>query len=801
METPYFLKNLVTIRHNGEVMRDKLYGFIGKYPLWTILVFLTLAVIAAAGAEKLEFKNDYRVFFGEENPQLVAFESMQKIYNKSDNVSFVVVPKDNNVFTAEHLAALKKLTKASWQVPYSTRVDSVTNFQYSYAEEDDMIVEDLVMNTKGLTPEDLAKIKNVALSEPLLVNKIISATGHVSVVNVTVQLPGIDPMVETPEVATSVRAIKDKFLADNPGTQVYLSGMIMMNTSFGEASINDGSTLIPLMFLVVVVTIGLLLRTITGTFATVLVIIMSIVTTMGLAGWLGFYLTGPSSSAPTMILTLAVADCIHILTSMFYEMRHGADKRTAIAKSLHVNLQPIFLTSITTAIGFLSMNFSDSPPFRDLGNLVAMGVMFAFVFSVTIFPALLTVLPVKVKVQKENDKDVMTDVANFVINKRKLLLPLTAVVIVVFAAFIPKNELNDDFVKYFDDRVPYRVATDFMQENLSGMMVLEVSVKTGVTSGINNPDYLNKVSDFSDWLRKLPQTDHVNTITDTLKRLNKNMHADDPSWYILPDSQELSAQYLLLYEMSLPYGLDLNNQLDVDKSSSRVVVTFKNMTSTEMIDVEQKIIAWFDENAPKYQTDIASPSLMFAYIGQRNIVSMLIGTTFALILISILLGVALKSWRYGAISLLPNLIPAAVSFGIWGLYEGQIGLGLSVVIGMTLGIVVDDTVHFLSKYLHARRDKQADSATAVHYAFGNVGRALWITTFVLVAGFTVLAQSSFKMNADMGWLTAVTIFVALVVDFLFLPPLLMAMDKAKEKKELKKGKLDNESDSTAIETS
>ena len=225
------------------------------------------------------------------------------------------------------------------------------------------------------------------------------------------------------------------------------------------------------------------------------------------------------------------------------------------------------------------------------------------------------------------------------------------------------------------------------------------------------------------------------------------------------------------------------------------------MTSTEMIDVEQKIIAWFDENAPKYQTDIASPSLMFAYIGQRNIVSMLIGTTFALILISILLGVALKSWRYGAISLLPNLIPAAVSFGIWGLYEGQIGLGLSVVIGMTLGIVVDDTVHFLSKYLHARRDKQADSATAVHYAFGNVGRALWITTFVLVAGFTVLAQSSFKMNADMGWLTAVTIFVALVVDFLFLPPLLMAMDKAKEKKELKKGKLDNESDSTAIETS
>jgi len=773
-------------------MRDKLYNFVGKNPFWVILVCITMAMVAGMGAQKLEFKNDYRVFFSEENPQLTAFESMQKVYAKSDNVSFVVVPKGGNVFTPEHLAALKDLTKASWQVPYSTRVDSVTNFQYTYAEEDDMIVEDLVMSTKNLTSEKLDKIKQIAISEPLLVNKIISKTGHVSVVNVTVQLPGIDPMAETPEVATSVRAIQTKFLAEHPDVEVYLSGMIMMNTSFGEASISDGSTLIPLMFLVVIVTIGLLLRTITGTISTVLVIIMSIVTTMGLAGWLGFYLTGPSSSAPTMIMTLAVADCIHILTSMFYEMRQGADKRTAIARSIKINLQPIFLTSITTAIGFLSMNFSDSPPFRDLGNLVAIGVMLAFVFSITIFPALLTVLPVRVKKQSEHKKDIMAKLADFVIAKRKGLLPLTSVLIIASVMFIPNNELNDDFVKYFDETVPYRAATDYMQENLSGMMVVEISVKTGESSGINNPQYLKSISDFSDWLRARAETDHVNTITDTLKRLNKNMHGDDPSWYKLPDSQEMSAQYLLLYEMSLPYGLDLNNQLDVDKSSSRIVATFKNMTSNELINVEEDMIEWFAKHAPQYEVDFASPSLMFAHIGQRNIICMLIGTTLALILISILLGVALKSWRFGLISLLPNLAPAAIAFGLWGLLSAQVGLGLSVVIGMTLGIVVDDTVHFLSKYLHARRDKNANPKEAVHYAFDNVGRALWVTTFVLVAGFTVLAQSSFKMNADMGFLTALTIFIALVVDFLFLPPLLMLLDKTKNKA--------SESSSIAVDT-
>jgi hypothetical protein len=492
-------------------------------------------------------------------------------------------------------------------------------------------------------------------------------------------------------------------------------------------------------------------------------------------------MTGPTTSAPTMIMTLAVADCIHILTSMFYEMRQGADKKTAIARSIKINFQPIFLTSITTAIGFLSMNFSDSPPFRDLGNLVAIGVMLAFVFSVTIFPALLTILPVRVNQGVDNKKDVMAKLADFVIAKRKALLPITSVLIVASVMFIPNNELNDDFVKYFDETVPYRTATDFMQKNLSGMMVVEVSVKTGIPSGINDPKYLRTVNDFSEWLRGRSETDHVNTITDTLKRLNKNMHGDDPNWYKLPESQEMSAQYLLLYEMSLPYGLDLNNQLNVDKSSSRIVATFKNMSSNELINVEQEMIQWFANNAPQYDVDFASPSLMFAHIGQRNISSMLIGTTLALILISILLGIALKSWKYGVISLLPNLAPAAIAFGLWGIISGQVGLGLSVVIGMTLGIVVDDTVHFLSKYLNAKRDKNATSQEAVHYAFDNVGRALWITTLVLVAGFTVLAQSSFKMNADMGFLTALTIFIALVVDFLFLPPLLMLLDKRSKK--------------------
>ena len=761
-------------------MRERIYNFALNRPWLVLLLAIVLVFGTAYGAKNLVFKGDYKVFFSDENPQLLDFEAMQEIYAKSDNAVFILDPKNGDVFTPENLTAIHWLTTESWQIPYSTRVDSIANFQHTIAEGDDLIVEDLVLDPQVLTDADMPRIKQIATNDLLLLNKVVSATGHITIVNITLQLPGLDPISEIPEVADKVRKIQAEFEAKFPNFNVQLTGMVMKNTAFSETSISDSSTLVPAMFGIVLLTMRLLLRSFSGTFATLVVIIFSIAGTMGAVGWMGFYLTGPSVSAPTMIMTLAVADCIHILTSYYYEMRQGKPKKDALLYSLQVNFKPILLTSVTTAIGFLSMNFSDSPPFRDLGNMVAIGVMLAFVFAITVFPALLMVLPVKASKVTPNDHNgMMEKFAEFVIAKRKILLPGTAVIIVIIASFLPQNKLDDNFVEYFDTTVPFRSATDFMEANLSGLSLIEVSIDSKVSSGINDPKFLKTVGDFSDWLRAMPETDHVSTISDVLKRLNRNMHGDDDEYYRLPEERELSAQYLLLYEMSLPYGLDLNNQLNVDKSSTRVVGTFKNLSSSQQITIETNMYAWFAANAPDYKVNIASPTLMFAHIGQRNINSMLIGTTVALILISLLLAFALRSVRYGFISLLPNLIPASIGFGLWYFMDGQVGLALSVVAGMTLGIVVDDTVHFLSKYKHAIDHYGKSSEEAVKYAFSSVGRALWITTLVLVAGFMVLAQSSFKLNGDMGLLTAVTIAVALIVDFLFLPPLLMMLDGKK----------------------
>ena len=744
-----------------------------------IIIILSLAMVGVigSGASSLIFRSDYKTFFNEENTQLSDFLGLQDIYSKSDNVAFIVAPKNGNVFTKKNLTAIWELTDATWQTTHSTRVDSITNFQYSWAEEDDLIIEDLVLDPDLLDDKSIARAKRVSQTEPILIKKLISTQSDVAVVNVTIRLPGVNKSTEVPEVAESAREIRDQFAEKYPDIDFMLSGMVMMNVSFPESAQHDATTLVPLMFLIVIITVGFLLKTASGTIATIVIIFTSIATAMGLWGWMGGYLTGPSASAPTVILTLAVADSVHILSTFYYEMRHGMEKKQALMSSLRINMQPIFLTSLTTAIGFLTMNFSDAPPFNHFGNIVAIGVTAAFVFSVTLFPALLMVLPVRVKQTTVHKKDMMDKLADFVIASKKWLLPTTTIIILAIASFVPTNEMNDNFVEYFDDRVPFRTATDFLQENMSGMTTLELSFDSQESSGINNPKFLQLVSGYSEWLRSLPETDHVSTITDTMKRLNRNMHADDPDWYKLPDTQELAAQYMFLYELSLPQGLDVNNQLNVDKSSTRVIATFKNLTSNEVIALEQTIKDKFNSYASDYKLTVASPSLMFAHIGSSNIKSMLKGSLIALVLISILLGIALKSVKFGFISLLPNLFPAAIAFGAWGYFVGEVGLGLSVVSGMTLGIIVDDTVHFLSKYIRARREKGMSAEAAIRYSFASVGRALWVTTLVLVAGFSVLATSSFKINADMGLLTAVTIVIALLVDFLFLPPLLILLAK------------------------
>ncbi len=738
-----------------------------------VLIAITVVFAAASGGRFLGFNNDYRMFFGEDNPQLLAFERMQQTFNKNDNILFVVTPKSGKVFSRETLTAIKDITHEAWQTPFSTRIDSITNHQHTTAEEDDLNVGDLVVDPSTLTDSELLRIQSIAINEPMLVHRLISPDSSHTGVNVTLQLPGI-ALDEVPIAAAFARELRLRMLDKYPEIEIRLVGLAMMNNAFPEASQNDFTKLYPLALIFIIFTLLLLLRSISATFATFIMVILSIMTAMGLAGWSGILLSPPVMSAPIMILTMAIANAVHLLVTMRHEMATGREKNRAIIESMRINFRPIFVTSITTILGFLSLNFSDAPPFRDLGNIAAMGVAAAFILSITFLPAMVSILPAKGN-HEVVGKQMMIKFGEFVIRQQKALLIGNILVISFLAAMIPLNELNDNFIEYFDEAIDFRSDSDYAVKHLTGVYYIDYALGTGESGGISNPDYLADLAKFSRYLRSQPNVIHVLTISDTFKRLNKNMHGDHPAYFRLPEERNLAAQYLLLYEMSLPFGLDLNNQIDIDKSATKITVTLNTLTSNEVLAFDEATMQWLAENTPnlKPYTYSSGPTLMFAHLGKRNINSMLIGTSVALVLISGVLIFFLGSIKYGFISLIPNLTPAIAAFGIWGLTVGHVGIGLSVVIGMTLGIVVDDTVHFLSKYLRARREKGLNAEDAVRYAFNRVGLALLVTSLVLIAGFMIMAQSHFYLNSSMGLLTSVVILLALIIDLTLLPALLM----------------------------
>nr|WP_193785250.1 MMPL family transporter [Vibrio vulnificus] len=758
--------------------RTSLLAFSTRFSFWTLIISLMAIVATAMGAKNLYFRGDYNIFFDGSNAQLQAFDEIQTTFAKTDNIALVLAPKSGDVFDQRTLTQIQEMTEQAWQVPYSSRVDSLANYQHTEAVDDDLLVEDLLYQSYPLTAERIAKVRAVAMSEPLLVNALVSEKGDVAVINITMQMPGVDETAEVNEVVAYVEQMLSHYRAEYPEVTIYKAGIIAMNHSFAMAAQNDSATLVPTMLLVILVFLTLMLRSFLSVLATLVVIIGAIVATLGIVGSAGMFLHVASVNVPTLIMTLAVADCVHVIASMRHFMRQGMPKSQAIHRSVTLNFVPIIITSVTTAIGFLMMNMSDSPVLRDFGNLSALGVMIACVLSVSLLPALLNLLPVRFSAkQAAKSSDIMDKLADLVVHRRNVLLPLSIVVIAGSAALIPYNKVNDESVKYFDTSSEFRQAADFMEQRIGGMTTMSIAIKTHQSQGIASPEFLEVLGEFTRWLREQPETDHVASLSDIYKRLNKNMHGDDSAYYALPAERELAAQYLLLYEMSLPFGLDLNNQVNVDKSSVKLQLTVKNLGSVELVALEERIYQWFASHAPRYQVVASSPSLMFAHIGETNMSSMLSTLPITLILISALMIFALRSWRLGVISLVPNIAPAVIGFGLWALISGEINLGLSVVVTLTLGIVVDDAVHFLAKYQHARKEGQ-NAEQAVRYAFHTVGRALWITTVVLVAGFSVLAMSQFRLNSDMGQLSAIVIFVALVIDFVLLPSLLMRFDTA-----------------------
>lgn len=759
----------------------RLADWITHHPWLSLLLATLLLVAAASGAGGYQYSVDHRAFFSPDNPQLLAYESLQDDYSRTDTILMVLAPASGEVFNGEFLKLVEELTEAAWQIPYTQRVESVTNFQHTRVAGDFIDTANLVASPADLSPQALEQIRDVAVNEPFLVDSLVNPEGSVTGIRLTLNMPGEDPLAETPAVVLPVRELAREVRENHPDIAVHLAGQVVANQVYPEESQADLVRVWPWFALTMLIMLAWLFRSIKAMAVTWTACLLAVFAGIGAIGFLAPVINDAVIVAPIMILTLAIADGIHLVVSWNQGLVAGQSKRDAMTASLARNIGPMTLTTLLTALGFLTLHFNDSPPFRVMGYMVAAGVLFALLFTLLFTAPLLVLLPGKgprrLSPLATSDSLPMNRLADFVIRRKLPLLCLFLVAGGILASLSFRNEINDDIVKYYTPETPFRESMEFVNSDLTGIGEINFALPAGGADEIANPEYLRRIEAFSDWLKTQPDVVQVNSIVDIIKRINQVMHNDDPAWYRIPESREEAAQYLLQYELSLSYGMNLNWLIRYDRAETRVRVAVGTSSGQRIIALNDAARQWQQANwAPQWQAPGASLSLMFAHIGERSIAGMFGGMLGALAIAALLLMIGFLSWQHGLASFVANLLPIGMAFGVWSLWSGNIDLGLTVVIGIAFAVVVDDTVHFICKYERARHDG-CSPEQAIRDSFLRVGFALITTSVVLGLGFAWLANSAIQITVNTAIVTCLSIVFALLVDLLLLPALLLLTDR------------------------
>lgn len=751
-------------------------GFIRNRPLVAIVLGLVFVFAFAPGLGRLQANFTYRGFFYSEDPLLTAFDAFERQFGNDDAV-IVAVHSPSGIFDEDSAKHIIEVTEELWKVPEVIRVDSISNYNWVHAEGDELIVEPFIPDDQPLTEALLAARKAVAADHEVIPRYLLSEDAKTAMIFATVK-PGIEAPPNAPKIVGGVRELTQRLAKSD---HVYhLSGGPAITLGFQEASEGDLS-LNGAVLAMVILTLGILLRSFIGIVLSLVVVFLSIITGFGFGGYLGIEITNITVILPQILIAIGVADSVHVLVTFFRAMSQGATKTEAAEYSLLKNFMPTLVTSITTAAGFVTFASADLKPIVGLGIMAGFGTIVAWLLTYFVLGGLMFILPIRRKLMPEARKEASDARAraftNFLVANRTAVLGGFGLLSVVAIAMALQNSVNSDPMKYFREEFPVRVAMEFIEDHVGGARGVELAIDSGTEEGVKDPSFLAKVEAFQAWVETLPTVTRTISIIDILKMTNRSLHGDDPSAYVLPDNRQAVGQELFLYQMSLPQGMNINDRVTIKNDAMRMTVLWTLQTSNEVTNQIARIEAKGKEMGLAVSATGKNRiwQSMNGYVVRAFITSL----SLAIFLISGILIIFFKSWRIGLIAMIPNAIPLIIGGGVLYALGKPLDVGVALVTAVCLGIAVDDTIHVLSNYIRIRREG-ASSYEAVVDILAGTSPALVTTSIILVLSFGTLAFGTFVPNIYFGVMTAIILSVALITDLTFLPAMLLGDQRAPE---------------------
>lgn len=751
-----------------SAINQRVVTLVVEHPWLALLLGLALLSAALAGLTRVQADFSHRGFFWDDDPAMQRFDAFERRFG-NDDVAVLALHSPSGIFDLDSAQLLVELTERMWKVPEVIRVDSLSNYQWVHADGDDIAVEALF--PAQLDAQVIAQRRAVALAHEVIPDYLVSRDGTTALIFAQIK-PGLDRPSDSPLVYHTLLDLAREYTRGDH--QLYVSGSPAVIASFAEVAGADTARIFLLALLVAAVALAVLLRSVAGVVLPLLLMIVCVPAVFGFAGWAGLTLNNLSSAVPSIILAVCIADAVHLLATFGEARRAGADKLEALRYSLAKNFLPTFLTSLTTALGFVSFASVAVRPIAALGTMMTFGVMLAWVLSYLLLGPALALLPARrprVDVHApQRDLARATRYIDALLARRHWVIALVLLATVGAVLLAMRTEVNSDPFKYFAPSVPLRQANEFIEAKVGGARGIEVVVEAGQEDGVKAPAFLAKVEALQQWIASQPRVTRVVSIIDVLKAMQRSLHGDDPAQYRLADDQQTIAQELFLYQMNLPQGMDLNDRVTLRYDALRMSVLWTVPNSAEVIARAHAIESKAAELG--LTASVTGKYYLFDSMNGYVVPALLQSFFTAAFTVALVILLSLRSLRLTLVSMIPNVLPVLFGGAFLYLLGQPLDIGTVIVASVCLGVAVDDTIHVLSHYRDHLSQGLSPRESMIRTLAGSA-RPLLMTTVILSGTFFAFLTADFTPNLYFGLLTGTILALALLLDLTLTPLLLI----------------------------
>ncbi|NOZ70203.1 MAG: RND family transporter [Deferribacteres bacterium] len=796
---------MAAIHKKLETLFARLAAVVYDRKYITLACVLLLSLALAGQLPKLRIDTRDETFFKDDDPVLVAYNRFRDTFGQDDR--FIIAMKPRDGLTPGFIATLNQLhNELEASVPYIDRITSLINARTLRAEGDTLIVDDLMKDLPA-TDAELEHVMDIIDRYPLYDRLLISEDR--SIVSILIRsravkeapeeglLEGFDrdappqPVAggnylsndENIEIFTAINRVIEKY--QGQGIDFYLAGTPAVVAELTRSIEDDLRRMVPLAFVLMVLFLFVLFRRISGVIYPLLVVSLSLVVTLGIMGMWGIPFTLVTQMLPTFLLVVGIGDSVHILTIFYRIYRSTGDKRGAVIQAMGYAGLPVLMTSLTTACGLLSFALADVGAVAQLGYVAPVGVMLALLYTVVMLPALIAVFPVKQgKPIPEGARPVadrVFDAISRITTRRPLSVAVVFALLTAAAVYGTVSvRFSHNALTWFPETSPVRTATEFLDKVNGGTVMLEAVVDSGRDNGLHDPGLLHRMDAAAPFIPGIRvhgiQAGKAWSLADVLKEINRALNEDRDDAYTVPQSRELIAQELLLFESS--GSEDLQDFADSTYQTGRLSMLAPFTDAILYKDYMEEVETYLERQFPGESVTITGHLPMFVQVIKNTITSMAKSYVFAIIAITLLMVLMVGRIRIGLMSMIANVIPVIGILGLMGITGIPLDLSTILIGSIVLGLVVDDTIHFLHHFRRAYEDT-GDVETSVRMTLHSTGRAMVITSLVLSSGFFIYTAAYLESTVRNGLLTGSAVIFALIADFFLVPAMLSLVYRRK----------------------